>query len=79
MCRGIPAVRNRVVQSGAKLVLEAIFEADLEPDAYGYRPKRSAHDAIQESTQTPLSPRARGVFDLMGAFVNCLLKWLDFR
>jgi len=53
MCRGIPAVRDRVVQSGAKLVLEPIFEADLEPDAYGYRPKRSAHDAIQKVHRLP--------------------------
>jgi RNA-directed DNA polymerase len=45
---GIPTIRDRVVQSAAKLVLEPIFEADLEPGAYGYRPKRSAHDAIQK-------------------------------
>ena len=45
---GIPAIRDRVVQTAAKLVLEPIFEADLEPDAYGYRPKRSAHDAIKK-------------------------------
>ncbi len=44
---GIPTVRDRVVQTTAKLMLEPIFEADLEPCAYGYRPKRSAHDAIQ--------------------------------
>ncbi len=44
---GIPTIRDRVVQTAAKLVLEPIFEADLEPCAYGYRPKRSAHDAIQ--------------------------------
>ena len=44
---GIPTIRDRVVQSAAKLVLEPIFEADMEPEAYGYRPKRSAHDAIQ--------------------------------
>jgi RNA-directed DNA polymerase len=37
-----------VVQTAAKLVLEPIFEADLEPEAYGYRPKRSAHDAIKK-------------------------------
>jgi len=47
MHRGIPAVRDRAVRSAAKVVLESIFEADLEPDAYGYQPKRSAHDAIQ--------------------------------
>lgn len=45
---GIPSIRDRVVQTAAKLVLEPIFEADLEPCAYGYRPKRSAQDAIQE-------------------------------
>ena len=44
---GIPTIRDRVVQTAAKLVLEPIFEADLEPAAYGYRPKRSAADAIQ--------------------------------
>src|SRR5207302_3490496 len=37
---GIPTIRDRVVQTAAKLVLEPIFEADLEPEAYGYRPKR---------------------------------------
>jgi len=45
---GIPSIRDRVVQTAAKLVLEPIFEADLEPGAYGYRPKRSAQDAIQK-------------------------------
>ena len=45
---GIPTIRDRVVQTAAKLVLEPIFEADLEPNAYGYRPKRSARDAIRE-------------------------------
>ncbi len=44
---GVPTIRDRVVQTAAKLVLEPIFEADLEPEAYGYRPKRSAHDAIK--------------------------------
>ena len=43
---GIPTIRDRVVQTAAKLALEPIFEADLEPSAYGYRPKRSAQDAI---------------------------------
>ena len=45
---GIPTIRDRVVQTAAKLVLEPIFEADLEPSAYGYRPKRSAQDAIRK-------------------------------
>src|ERR1700729_1131492 len=45
---GIPTIRDRVVQTAAKLVLEPIFEADLEPTAYGYRPRRSGTDAIKE-------------------------------
>ena len=43
----IPAVRDRVVQAAAKLVIEPIFEADFLPCSFGYRPKRSAHDALQ--------------------------------
>jgi RNA-directed DNA polymerase len=45
---GIPTIRDRVVQTAAKIVLEPIFEADFEPSAYGYRPKRSAQDAIRK-------------------------------
>ena len=45
---GIPSIRDRVIQTATKLVIEPIFEADLEPNVYGYRPKRSALDAIQE-------------------------------
>src|SRR5487761_2300412 len=44
---GIPTIRDRVVQTAVKLVLEPIFEADFEPAAYGYRPGRSATGAIQ--------------------------------
>lgn len=45
---GIPNIRDRVVQTAAKMILEPIWEADLEPNAYGYRPGRSAHDAVQK-------------------------------
>jgi RNA-directed DNA polymerase len=44
---GIPTIRDRVVQAAAKLVLEPIFEADLTDNAYGYRPRRSAQDAVR--------------------------------
>jgi RNA-directed DNA polymerase len=44
---GIPTIRDRVVQTAARLVLEPIFEADLDPAAFGYRPKRGACQAIQ--------------------------------
>src|SRR5919107_1983337 len=45
---GIPTIRDRVIQTAAKLLLEPIFEADFDPNAYGYRPRRSALDAIQK-------------------------------
>ena len=45
---GIPTIRDRVAQTAAKLVLEPIFEADFEDNAYGYRPKRSGADAIKQ-------------------------------
>ena len=44
---GIPRVRDRVVQTAAKLVLEPLFEASFLPNSYGFRPKRRAHQAIE--------------------------------
>ena len=43
---GIPTVRDRVVQAAVKLILEPIFEADFEECSHGFRPSRSAHDAL---------------------------------
>jgi group II intron reverse transcriptase/maturase len=43
----IPAVRDRVVQAAARLVIEPIFEADFLPCSFGFRPRRSQHDALQ--------------------------------
>lgn len=45
---GIPTIRDRVVQTAALLVLEPIFEADLQPEQHAYRPCHSAHDALQD-------------------------------
>ncbi len=44
---GIPCLRDRVAQTAAMLVLSPIFEADLQPEQYAYRPGRSAHDAVR--------------------------------
>lgn len=44
---GVPAIADRVVQTAAMLVLEPMFETDLQPEQYGYRPERSAHDAFR--------------------------------
>ena len=45
---GLPTIRDRVVQMAAVIVMEPIFEADLTDEQYGYRPGRSAHDAIRQ-------------------------------
>jgi RNA-directed DNA polymerase len=47
----IPTIRDRVVQGALKLILEPIFEADFQSGSYGYRPKRSAHEAIERVAQ----------------------------
>lgn len=44
---GIPTVRDRVVQMAAKIVIEPIFEADFQPCSYGFRPKKSAQQALE--------------------------------
>ena len=47
----IPTIRDRVVQGALKLILEPIFEADFQSGSYGYRPKRSAHEAVDRVAQ----------------------------
>jgi RNA-directed DNA polymerase len=47
----IPTIRDRVVQGALKLILEPIFEADFQPGSYGYRPKQSAHAAVQRVSE----------------------------
>jgi RNA-directed DNA polymerase len=48
---GIPAIRDRVVQGALKLILEPIFEADFHDGSYGYRPRRTAHQAVARVTR----------------------------
>jgi RNA-directed DNA polymerase len=45
---GIPTLRDRVAQMAVKLIIEPIFEADFCPNSYGFRPKKSAHDAVDD-------------------------------
>ena len=45
---GIPAVKDRIVQTAMKLVIEPIFEATFRPTSYGFRPGRGCHDALRE-------------------------------
>src|SRR5271170_3395347 len=67
---GIPTIRDRVVQAAAKIVLEPIFEADFEDGAYGYRPRRSAIDAVKEAHRL----LCRGYTDVVDADLS---KYFD--
>jgi RNA-directed DNA polymerase len=59
---GIPTVRDRVVMTAAKLVLEPVFEADFAASSFGFRPKRSAHMAI-EAIRVEANRRGHWVLD----------------
>jgi RNA-directed DNA polymerase len=59
----IPTIRDRVVQGALKLILEPIFEADFQPGSFGYRPKKSAHAAIQRISTAILQGKTH-VIDL---------------
>ena len=67
----IPTIRDRVVQGALKLILEPIFEADFQPGSYGYRPKRSAHDAVQRVAEAIVQYKTRVIdVDLQAYFDN---------
>src|SRR5246500_4587147 len=67
----IPAIRDRVVQGALKLILEPIFEADFQSGSYGYRPKRSAHEAVERVAQAIVQGLTRIIdLDLRAYFDN---------
>src|SRR2546428_10910654 len=67
----IPTIRDRVVQGALKLILEPIFEADFQPGSYGYRPKRSAHDAVVRVAESMVKYKTRVIdVDLKAYFDN---------
>jgi RNA-directed DNA polymerase len=67
---GIPTIRDRTVQAATKIVLEPVFEADFEDSAYGYRPRRSAIDAVKEAHRL----LCRGYTDVVDADLS---KYFD--
>jgi RNA-directed DNA polymerase len=67
----IPAIRDRVVQGALKLILEPIFEADFQSGSYGYRPKRTAHQAVNRVAQAIVEEKIRIIdIDLRAYFDN---------
>src|ERR1700758_4032322 len=67
----IPAVRDRVVQGALKLILEPIFEADFQSGSFGYRPKRTAHEAVARVARAIVEEKTRIIdLDLASYFDN---------
>ena len=67
----IPVIRDRVVQGALKLILEPIFEADFQPGSYGYRPKRTAHAAVNRVARAIVRYKTRVIdIDLRAYFDN---------
>src|SRR5712675_1261064 len=67
----IPAIRDRVVQGALKLILEPVFEADFQSGSFGYRPKRTAHQAVNRVAQAIVEEKTRVIdIDLRAYFDN---------
>src|SRR5467141_1382450 len=67
----IPSIRDRVVQGALKLILEPIFEADFQSGSYGYRPKRTAHEAVNRVAHAIVEEKTRIIdIDLSAYFDN---------
>ena len=67
----IPTIRDRVVQGALKLILEPIFEADFQAGSYGYRPGRTAHEAVERVRTAIAQEKTRAIdLDLKGYFDN---------
>jgi RNA-directed DNA polymerase len=68
---GIPSIRDRVVQGALLLILEPIFEADFQPGSFGYRPGRTAHEAVEQVRRAISEGKARVIdLDLKAYFDN---------
>jgi RNA-directed DNA polymerase len=67
---GIPVIRDRVVQMAVKIVIEPIFEADFQENSYGFRPKRNAHQAVEDVKNHLL----KGKIDVIDADIS---KYFD--
>ncbi len=67
----IPSIRDRVVQGALKLILEPIFEADFQPGSFGYRPRRTAHEAVDRVARAIVRQKTRVIdIDLRSYFDN---------
>jgi RNA-directed DNA polymerase len=72
----IPAIRDRVAQGALKLILEPIFEADFQPGSYGYRPKRTAHQAVNRVAQAIVEEKTRIIDIDLRAYFDSVQHYL---
>src|SRR5919106_480263 len=68
---GIPAIRDRVVQGALKLILEPIFEGDFHDGSYGYRPKRTAQQAVDRVAEAIVRSKTRVIDVDLAAYFGC--------
>jgi len=75
---GIPALEDKIVQSGMVRILEQIYEEDFIDDSYGFRPKRSCHDALRALSEMVESGKIEWIVeaDIKGFFDNVSHDWL---
>jgi len=65
----LPTIKDRIVQGAIKLILEPVFEADFQPGSFGYRPKRTAHQAIEQVSNAIAQEKTRVIdIDLKSYF-----------
>ena len=72
----IPAIRDRVVQGALKLILEPIFEADFQSGSYGYRPKRTAHEAVHRVAEAIVEEKTRIIHLDLRAYFDSVQHYL---
>jgi RNA-directed DNA polymerase len=72
----IPSIRDRVVQGALKLILEPIFEADFQDGSFGYRPKRTAHQAVTRVEQAIAQGKTRVIDIDLRAYFDTVRHWV---
>jgi RNA-directed DNA polymerase len=72
----IPTIRDRVVQGALKLILEPIFEADFQSGSFGYRPKRTAHQAVNRVAEAIVTEKTRIIDIDLRAYLDNVQHYL---
>jgi RNA-directed DNA polymerase len=76
---GIPSIRDRVVQGALKFILEPIFEADFQDGSFGYRPKRTAHEAVARVSRAVVEQKTRVIDVDLKSYFDTVRHHILFR